>query len=53
MPRTGENSVAAEARNHTFNFLSQADTIKNGDPNSCNICHADKTPQWALAEVRK
>ncbi len=53
MPRTGENSVAAEARNHTFNFLSPADTIKNGDPNSCNICHADKTPQWALAEVRK
>jgi predicted CXXCH cytochrome family protein len=53
MPKTGENSVAAEARNHTFNFISPADTIKNGDPNSCNICHADKTPQWALAEVKK
>jgi predicted CXXCH cytochrome family protein len=53
MPKTGENSVAAEARNHTFNFISPADTIKTGDPNSCNTCHTDKTPQWALTEVRK
>jgi predicted CXXCH cytochrome family protein len=53
MPKTGENSVAAEARNHTFDFISPAATIKNGDPNSCNVCHADKTPQWALAEVVK
>ena len=53
MPKTGENSVAAEARNHTFNFISPADTIKTGDPNSCNTCHADKTPHWALTEVQK
>jgi predicted CXXCH cytochrome family protein len=53
MPKTGENSVTAEARNHTFNFISPADTVKNGDPNSCNSCHTDKTPQWALTEVKK
>ena len=53
MPKTGENSVAAEARNHTFDFISPTATIKNGDPNSCNSCHADKTPQWALTEVKK
>ncbi len=53
MPKTGANSTAAEARNHTFNFISPADTIKNGDPNSCNGCHGDKTPQWALTEVEK
>jgi hypothetical protein len=53
MPKTGENSVAAEAHNHTFNFISPADTIKTGDPNSCNTCHVDKTSQWALTEVRK
>jgi predicted CXXCH cytochrome family protein len=53
MPKTGENTVAAEARNHTFDFISPAATIKDGDPNSCNGCHADKTPQWALALSKK
>jgi predicted CXXCH cytochrome family protein len=53
MPKTGENSVKAEARNHTFDFISPAETIKNGDPNSCTGCHADKTPQWALDTVTR
>jgi predicted CXXCH cytochrome family protein len=53
MAKTGENTVAGEARNHTFEFISPAETIKTGDPNSCNICHADKTPQWALDAVKK
>jgi predicted CXXCH cytochrome family protein len=53
MPKTGSNSVAAEARNHTFNFVSPADTIREGAPNSCNGCHTDKTPQWALAAAKK
>jgi predicted CXXCH cytochrome family protein len=53
MPKTGDNAVPGEARNHTFDFLSPAETIKNGSPNSCNVCHADKTPEWALAEVKK
>ncbi len=53
MAKTGKNAVAGEARNHTFNFVSPADSIRYGVPNSCNICHADKTPQWALALVEK
>jgi predicted CXXCH cytochrome family protein len=53
MPKTGKSSVAGEARNHTFAFISPSTTIKTGAPNSCNGCHADKTPQWALAEMRK
>lgn len=53
MPKSGSNSVKFEARNHTFNFISPADTLKYGDPNSCNICHADKSAQWALAHVKK
>ncbi len=53
MPKTGENSVQAEARNHTFNFISPADSIQWGVPNSCNTCHTDKTPEWALAAVKK
>lgn len=27
-------------------------TIKFGSPNACNMCHTDKTPQWADKEVR-
>jgi predicted CXXCH cytochrome family protein len=53
MPRTGKNAVPGESRNHTFNFISPADSIKYGVPNSCNSCHADKTPQWALAAMTK
>ena len=60
MTKTGENSVGAEARDHTFNFISPAVSISNGDgkdeskriPNSCNVCHADKTPEWALSKVK-
>lgn len=53
MPKTGENSVAAESRNHTFNFISPAVTLQNGNPNSCNLCHKDQTPQWSLGHVTK
>jgi predicted CXXCH cytochrome family protein len=53
MPKTGSNAVAAEARNHTFDFISPAESIKRGVPNSCNGCHADKTNQWALDKVKE
>jgi predicted CXXCH cytochrome family protein len=53
MAKTGENSVAGEARNHTFAFISPAETLKSGDPNSCNGCHADKTADWALKQVEE
>ena len=52
MTKTGSNAVDFEARNHTFDFISPADTIKNGNPNSCNVCHKDKTPDWALDFVK-
>ena len=53
MTKTGSNAVPGEARNHTFDFISPNDTIKNGDPNSCNTCHADKTPEWSLEFVKQ
>lgn len=59
MTKTGENSVGAESRDHTFNFISPAVTLGSDSkdaskriPNSCNTCHADKTPEWALASVK-
>lgn len=59
MPKTGENSVGAEARDHTFNFISPSVSLGKPDaagktnPNSCNLCHADKTPEWALEQAKK
>jgi predicted CXXCH cytochrome family protein len=53
MPKTGENSVEAEARDHTFNFVSPAVSIGKKDPNSCNLCHADKSPEWALSLTKQ
>ncbi|MAG93036.1 MAG: cytochrome C [Planctomycetaceae bacterium] len=53
MPKIGKNSVMGESRDHTFKFISPADTIKHGAPNGCNVCHADKTPKWALSELEK
>ncbi len=53
MAKTGANSVAGEARNHTFDFISPTATIKNGNPNSCNLCHKDQTSEWSLSFVKK
>ncbi len=59
MPKTGENSVGAESRDHTFNFVSPASSLGKPDatgktnPNSCNLCHTDKTAEWALAKVKE
>lgn len=52
MPKTGENSVGAEARDHTFNFVSPAVSVGTKTPNSCNLCHTSKTPEWALERVK-
>ena len=53
MAKTGENSIDAEARNHTFDFISPAQSIGTSTPNSCNLCHTDKSPEWALEAVKK
>jgi predicted CXXCH cytochrome family protein len=53
MAKTGENAIEAESRNHTFDFISPAVSIGAKTPNSCNLCHADKSPQWAMDIVKK
>ena len=52
MSKTGENSVGAESRDHTFDFVSPSVSVGTRLPNSCNLCHADKTPEWALGYVK-
>ena len=43
-----DNYVAA----HTFRFISPLATEQSGIPNPCTSCHADKTTQWALDQLR-
>lgn len=53
MPKTGENSVGAESRDHTFNFVSPSVSVGTTIPNSCNLCHSDKKAEWALEYLKK
>lgn len=38
---------------HSFRPPMPAATIKFGSPNACNICHDDKSPEWADQIVRQ
>ena len=56
MPKTGENSVGADARDlHLqLRFLPAASNWKEKDPNSCNLLsRQSKTPEWALLKVKE
>lgn len=50
MPRIGKNAVALESRCHCFDFefVSPEQTVLYDHPNACNLCHKDKTTEWAL-----
>jgi tetratricopeptide (TPR) repeat protein len=37
---------------HSFRPPMPEATIRYGSPNACNLCHTDKTPQWANAIVK-
>lgn len=37
---------------HSFRPPMPDATIEFGSPNACNICHSDKSPQWASEDIR-
>ena len=53
MPKIEQTIADVNVRSHTFVFLVPAHTTQFGMPNSCNVCHKDKTPQWAAEELAK
>ena len=53
MPRIATEIAAFRVHSHTFRFVSPAQTIRYGIPNPCTLCHADKSNQWALNELRQ
>src|SRR5207247_6867073 len=38
---------------HGFRVPRPAQSVALGTPNTCNGCHADRTPAWAAARVRE
>lgn len=45
--------VVDPRHDHSFRIPRPDRTAALGTPNACNQCHADRTAEWAAAEVRK
>jgi predicted CXXCH cytochrome family protein len=53
MPKIETTLGDVNVRAHTFKFIPPSATVQLKVPNSCNTCHADKSPEWAAGELRK
>jgi predicted CXXCH cytochrome family protein len=45
--------VVDPRRDHSFRIPRPDLSVKIGTPNACNLCHKEKTPQWAADAVAK
>jgi predicted CXXCH cytochrome family protein len=52
MPKIAETLGDVKVRSHTFRFVWPAQTDELKIPNACNLCHTDKTTDWATAALR-
>jgi predicted CXXCH cytochrome family protein len=52
MPKIEQTIADVNVRSHTFKFISPALTEQSGVPNPCTVCHADKSPKWAIDAIR-
>jgi predicted CXXCH cytochrome family protein len=53
MPKIEQQIADVNVRSHTFKFISPVLTETLKIPNSCNSCHTDKSPDWAITELKK
>ena len=44
--------VIDSRRDHSFRLPRPDLTIKTGSPNSCNQCHTDQSPEWAVDHIK-
>ena len=51
MPNIAQQVADVNVRSHTFRFVTPAKTETLKIPNACNVCHTDKTPEWAEAAL--
>jgi len=52
MPEIQMTIADVKVHAHTFQFISPAMTDKYKIQNPCTSCHADKSTQWALAQMK-
>jgi predicted CXXCH cytochrome family protein len=52
MPKIEQTIGDVNVRAHTFRFIAPAATERQGIPNPCTGCHADRTPAWATDALR-
>jgi len=52
MPKIEQTIADVNVRSHTYKFISPVVTERLKVPNSCNTCHTDKNPQWALDALK-
>ncbi len=45
--------VMAAHRTHDITIPRPEDTVQFAKPNACNLCHAEKSVNWAIAETRR
>ena len=53
MPKIETTLGDVMVHSHTFRFISPDQTKQYKIPNSCNLCHADKSPDWASDALRR
>jgi predicted CXXCH cytochrome family protein len=47
MPKIEQTIADQNVRSHTFHFVTPGETEILKIPNACNVCHADKSVEWA------
>jgi predicted CXXCH cytochrome family protein len=52
MPKIEQTIAGVFVHSHTFRFITPAMTEQTKIPNPCNVCHTDKSTDWAAAALR-
>jgi predicted CXXCH cytochrome family protein len=52
MPKIAQTIADQNVRSHTFRFVTPSDTEALKIPNACNVCHTDKSTEWATAALK-
>jgi len=52
MPKIAQTLGDVNVRSHTFHFITPAMSESLKIPNACNVCHTDKSPEWAANALK-
>jgi predicted CXXCH cytochrome family protein len=52
MPKIEQTIADVNVRSHTFRFITPAESEAMKIPNACNLCHSDKSTDWATTALK-